>query len=111
MQEQVIGQEIPDVGVPLPPIEEFAEPAHSPVHQEQIVAEEITQDFVGNFAVQEQVIVQDIPPVVERIQEQIVDTIDVTLQGSPFAPNTSSTSTNHFDITSSSSTSTTKQPP
>jgi len=67
----------------------------------------MTQNRTGNSAVQEQVIVQDIPPLVERIQEQIVDTIDVTLQGSQFAPNTSSTSTSHFDITSSSSTSTT----
>ena len=48
--------------------------------------------MVGNFVVPEHVIIQDIPPV-ERMQEQIVDTIDVTPQGSQFAPNTSSTST------------------
>ena len=65
------------------------------------------QNFIGNSAVQEQVIVLDIPPVVERIREQIVDTIDVTPQSSQFAPNTSSTSTSQCDVTSSSSTSTT----
>ena len=42
---------------------------------------------------QEQVIVPEIPPIVERIQEQIVETIDVTLQGSQVALNASSTST------------------
>ena len=107
VQEQVIVQEIPDVVVPLLPVEEFTEPVHNSVHHEQIVAGAMPQNIIGTAAVQEQVIVQDIPPVVERIQEQIVDTIDVTLQGSQFAPNTSSTSTSHFDITSSSSTSTT----
>ena len=62
--------------------------------------------MVGIFAVPEQVISQDIPLVVERMQEQIVDTIDVTPQGSQFGPNTSSTSTSQHDFISSSSTST-----
>ena len=103
VQEQVIVQEIPDVVDSLPPVEEFTEPVYNQVHHEQIVAGEMTQNTTGNSGVQEQVIVQDIPPIVEQIQEQIVETIDVTLQGSHFAPNTSSTSTSHFDITSSSS--------
>ena len=44
------------------------------IHQEQIVAREMTQHIVEIPAVQEQVIVQEIPQVsiVERIQEQIV---------------------------------------
>ena len=56
----------------LPPVEEFAEPVCNQVHQEQIVAGEMTQNIIQNSAVQEQVIVQEIPPVVEQIQEQIV---------------------------------------
>ena len=60
----------------------------------------MTQTISGNSAVQEQVIIPEIPPAVEWIQEQIVETIDVTPQGSQMALNTSSTST------SSSSTST-----
>ena len=49
------------------------------IHQEQIVAGEMTQNIVENPAVQEQVIVQEIPQVsiVERIQEQIVEPIEV----------------------------------
>ena len=86
----------------LPPLEEFTEPVYNQVHQEQIVAGEMTQDIIGISAVQEQVIVQEIPPIVEQKQE----TIDVTPQRSQFAPNTSSTSTSQHDITSSSSTST-----
>ena len=65
---------------------------YNQVHQEQIVAGEMTQNIVENPAVQEQVIVQEIPPVVERKQEQIVETIDVTPQASQMALNTSSTS-------------------
>ena len=42
---------------------------------------------------QEQVFVPEIPPVVERIQEQIVETLDVAPQGSQIALDTSSTST------------------
>ena len=61
----------------LPPLEEFAAPVYNQVHQEQIVAGETTQNTVEIPTVQEQVIVQEIPEVqvVERIQEQIVETI------------------------------------
>ena len=97
LRKSLLCKEIPDVFVPLPPVEDFTVPVHSPVHQEQIVAGEITQNIDGNFAVQDTGDRSNIPPVVERIQEQIVDTIDVTLQGSQFAPNTSSTSTSHCD--------------
>ena len=55
VQEQVIVQEIPDVVVPLPPVEEFTEPVYSPVHEEQIVAGEMMQNIIGNSAVQEEV--------------------------------------------------------
>ena len=72
------------------------------VHHEQIVAGEMTQDIIPITAVQEQVIFQELLPVVEQTQE----TIDVTPQRSQFAPNTSSTSTSQHDFTSSSSTST-----
>ena len=85
----------PQAVVSVPPFEEFTEPVYSQVHHEQIVAGEMTQDIIGISAVQEQVIVQEVPPVVEQIQEQIVETIDVTPQRSQFAPNTSSTSTSH----------------
>ena len=55
---------------------------YSQIHQEQIVAGMTTQHRVENPAVQEQVIVQEIPQapqvqIVERIQEQIVEPIDV----------------------------------
>ena len=65
----------PQVIVSLPPFEEFTAPVYNQVHQEQIVAAEMTLNIVENSAVQEQVIVQEIPqvPIVERIQEQIVD--------------------------------------
>ena len=66
----------------------------------------MTQNRIEHSAVQEQVIVPEIPPVVQRIQEQIIETIDVTPQCSQIALNTSSTSTSQFDITGSSSTST-----
>ena len=49
MQEHVIVQEIPDVVVPLPHVEEFTEPVYSPVRQEQIVAGEITQNISWKF--------------------------------------------------------------
>ena len=99
------------VVVSLPPFEEFTEPVYNQVHQEQIVAGEMTQNIVENPAVQEQVIVQEIPPFVERKQEQIVETIDVTPQASQMALNTSSTSSSRSapvcnQIPSSSSTST-----
>ena len=61
----------------LPPLEEFAASVVSQVHQEQIVAGETCQNIVENPTVQERVIVQKIPEVqvVERIQEQILETI------------------------------------
>ena len=82
VQEQVIVQDIPDVVVPLPPVEEFTEPVCSSVHHEQIVTGEMTQDIIGISAVQDQVIVQELPPIVEQTQE----TIDVTPQRSQIAP-------------------------
>ena len=90
----------PHVVDSLPPLEEFTELVYNQADQEQFVAGEMTQNITGNSSVQEQVIVHNIPPIVEQIQEQIVETIDVTPQGSQMALNTSSTST------SSSSTST-----
>ena len=51
---------------------------------------------------QEQVFVPEIPPVVERIQEQIVETLDVTPQGSQIALDTSSTSTSSSSTSTSS---------
>ena len=42
VQEQVIVQEIPDVIVPLPPVEEVSAPVYDHVHQEQIAASEMT---------------------------------------------------------------------
>ena len=71
VQEEVMVQEILNVVVPLPPVEEFTEPVHNPVHQERIVAGEITHNIIGNSAVQEQVIVQELPPIAEQTQETI----------------------------------------
>ena len=65
------------------------------VHQEQVVV-----------TVQLHVLFQKEIQVPERIQEQIVETIDVTLQASRMTLNTSSTSTRQIEIPSSSSTST-----
>ena len=48
----------------FPPVEEFAEPVYSPVHQEQIVAGEMTQNIIENSAVHEQVVVS-LPPLEE----------------------------------------------
>ena len=48
----------------LPPLEEFTEPVYSPVHQEQIVAGEMTQNIIENSAVQELVVVS-LPPLEE----------------------------------------------
>ena len=70
VQEQAIVQEILDVVVPLPPVE-FTEPVYNPVHQERIVTGEITHNIIGNSAVQEQVIVQELPPIAEQTQETI----------------------------------------
>ena len=53
----------------LPPFEEFTEPGYNQVHQEQIVAGEMTQTIIEHSAVQEQVITPEIPPVVERIRD------------------------------------------
>ena len=71
MQEQVIVQEIsqaPQVVDSFPPLEEFVAPMCNQVLQEQIVA-----------TVRTHVLFQDIQVVqfVERIQEQIVEPIDV----------------------------------
>ena len=68
---------VPQVVGSLPPFEEFTEPVHNQVHQEQIVTGEMTQNIVENPAMQDQVIVQDIPEVVERIQERILDPVEV----------------------------------
>ena len=64
----------PQVVGSLPPLEEFAAPVCNQVHQEQVVAGETTQN---KATVQEQVTVQEIPEVqvVQRIQEQTVDTM------------------------------------
>ena len=70
VQEQAIVQEILDVVVPLPPVEEFTEPVHQ-VHQERIVTGEVMHNIIGNSAVQEQVIVQELPPIAEQTQETI----------------------------------------
>ena len=61
----------PQVVLLLLPFEEFTAPVYNQVHQEQIVA-----------TVQALVIVQEIPEVsvVERIQEQNVETIEVIPQ-------------------------------
>ena len=52
---------------------------YNQIHQEQIVAGETTQNIVENPAVQEQVIVQEIPRVsiVAQVQEQTVEPIEV----------------------------------
>ena len=50
----------PQVFVLLPPFEEFGAPVYNQVHQEQIVAGEMTLNIVANPAVQVQVIVQEI---------------------------------------------------
>ena len=83
-------------------VDTAAEPVHNQVHQEQIVAGKMTQNISENSAVQEQVIVPEIPLVVERIQEQIVETIDVTPRGSQIILNTSSTSTSSSSTSTSS---------
>ena len=70
------------VVVYLVPSDEFDAPVYSQIHQEQTVAGMTTQHRVENPAVQEEVIVQEIPQapqvqIVERRQEQIVEPIDV----------------------------------
>ena len=67
---------VPQVFVLLPPLEEFDAPVYDQVHQEQIVAGEMTLNIVENPVVQERVIVQENSElqVMERIQEQIVET-------------------------------------
>ena len=69
----------PQVVGSLPPLQEFDALVYNQIHQEHIVAGETTQNIVENPAVQEQVIVQEIPQVsiVERIQEQIIEPIEV----------------------------------
>ena len=51
---------VPKVFVLLPPFEECSGPVYNQVHQEQIVAGEMTLNIVANPAVQVQVIVQEI---------------------------------------------------
>ena len=65
----------PQVVGSLPSFDEFDAPVYNRIHQEQIVAGMTIQHRGENLAVQEHVIVQEIPqvPNVERIQEQIVD--------------------------------------
>ena len=72
----------PQVVVSLSPCEEFSAPVYNQVHQEQIVAGEMTPNLVENPAVQEQTIVQENSELqlMERIQEQIVEPIEVPLQ-------------------------------
>ena len=69
----------PQVVGSLPPLDEFVALVYSQIHQEQIVAGMTIQHRVENPAVQEHVIVQEIPQVlvVERIQVQIHDPIEV----------------------------------
>ena len=72
------------------PLEEFDAPVYNQIHQELIVAGETTQNTFENRAVQEQVIVQEIPQtpqvqIVERIQEQIVELIDVLAPARTYA--------------------------
>ena len=57
----------------------------------------MTLNCVEHPIVQEQLIIPEIPPVVERIQEQFIEATDVTPQGSQIALNTSSTSGNRLD--------------
>ena len=70
VQEEVIVQEIRHVVVPILPVSKFAELVYNPVHQERIVAREITHD-IGNSAVQNHVIVEELPPCAEQTQETI----------------------------------------
>ena len=51
----------PQVVGSFPPFEEFSAPVYNQVHQEQIVAGEMTLNIVENPVVQEQVIVPEIP--------------------------------------------------
>ena len=66
----------PQVVGSLPPLEEFASPVYNQVHQERIVTVETTQNIVEIPAVQEQVIVQEIP----QLPRRIVETIEVLPQ-------------------------------
>ncbi len=88
----------PHVVGSLPPLEEFTQPVYNP---EQIVAGEMTQNIIGNSAVQEQVIVQEIPPVVEQIQEQIVETIDNETSSTSTSSSSTSTSNDRLDALAS----------
>ena len=110
------------VVVSLPHCEEFSAPVYNQVNQEQIAAGETTENIAEIPVVEEQVNIQDIPhapqvvdssppledfavqpyvplhefpevQVAERIQEQIIEPIDVTPQASQMTLNTSSTST------------------
>ena len=47
VREQVIVHAIPEVVVPLPPIEEFTGPVYNQLHQEQFAAGETLENLVG----------------------------------------------------------------
>ena len=84
----------PQAVVSVHSVEEITGPVYNKVHHDQIFAGEVTENLIGNFlTVQELVIVLDIPPVAERIQEQVVETIDLTPHCSQMALNTCSTTT------------------
>ena len=56
---------VPQVVVSFPPYEEVSTPVYHQVHQEQIAAGETTENIAEIPVVQEQVIVQEIPDVVD----------------------------------------------
>ena len=56
-----VGSSAPQVVVSLPLSAEFGAPVYDQIHQEQIVAGEMTPNTIENPAVQEKVIVQEIP--------------------------------------------------
>ena len=55
-----------------PHVVDSTEPVYSQVHQEQIVAGEMTQNIIENSVVQEQVIVQEIPEFVDSAADKAV---------------------------------------
>ena len=67
VQEQVIGQAIPEFVASLPRVEEYTWPVYDQVHQEQFAAGDTMENLGEIPAVQEQVIVQAIPEVVDSL--------------------------------------------
>ena len=61
-REQVIVQEVPEVDL-LPPVEEFTAPVYNQVYQDQITADETTENMAEIPVVLEQVIAQEIPEI------------------------------------------------